>query len=202
MGQIGFTSDLHFGHDKEFAYGPRGFQSVEENDKTIIERINEFVQQDDDLYILGDIMLNDNENGINNLNKLNGKIHIILGNHDTNSRISLYSQLEQVVEVTYATMIKYKKGLFYLSHYPTFTANYEEEGSWYKNIINLYGHTHQQTNFFNDNPFMYHVGVDSHDCYPVSIDEIIIDIQKQRDLTKIKNNVILKEKENLNDKIN
>lgn len=195
MGQMWFTSDLHFGHDKEFAYGPRGFQSVEENDKTIIERINEFVQPDDDLYILGDIMLNDNENGINNLNKLNGKIHIILGNHDTNSRISLYSQLEQVVEVTYATMIKYKKGLFYLSHYPTFTANYEEEGSWHKNIINLYGHTHQQTNFFNDNPFMYHVGVDSHDCYPVSIDEIIIDIQKQRDLTKIKNNVILKEKE-------
>lgn len=140
-------------------------------------------------------MLNDNENGINNLNKLNGKIHIILGNHDTNSRISLYSQLEQVVEVTYATMIKYKKGLFYLSHYPTFTANYEEEGPWHKNIINLYGHTHQQTNFFNDNPFMYHVGVDSHDCYPVSIDEIIIDIQKQRDLTKIKNNVILREKE-------
>ena len=35
MGQMWFTSDLHFGHDKEFAYGPRGFQSVEENDKTI-----------------------------------------------------------------------------------------------------------------------------------------------------------------------
>lgn len=195
MGQMWFTSDLHFGHDKEFAYGPRGFQSVEENDKTIIERINEFVQLDDDLYILGDIMLNDNESGINNLNKLNGKIHIILGNHDTNSRISLYSQLEQVVEVTYATMIKYKKGYFYLSHYPTFTANYEEEGPWHKNIINLYGHTHQQTNFFNDNPFMYHVGVDSHDCYPVSIDEIIYDIKEKKELTKIKNNVILKEKE-------
>lgn len=195
MGQMWFTSDLHFGHDKEFAYSPRGFQSVEENDKTIIERINEFVQPDDDLYILGDIMLNDNESGINNLNKLNGKIHIILGNHDTNSRISLYSQLEQVVEVTYATMIKYKKGYFYLSHYPTFTANYEEEGPWHKNIINLYGHTHQQTNFFNDNPFMYHVGVDSHDCYPVSIDEIIYDIKEKKELTKIKNNVILKEKE-------
>ena len=42
---------------------------------------------------------------------------------------------------------------------------------------------------------MYHVGLDSHNCYPVNIDEIISDIQKQRDLTKIKNNVILKEKE-------
>ena len=65
----------------------------------------------------------------------------------------------------------------------------------HKNIINLYGHTHQQTNFFNDNPFMYHVGVDSHDCYPVSIDEIIYDIKEKKELTNIKNNVILKEKE-------
>jgi len=42
--------------------------------------------------------------------------------------------------------------------------------------LNLYGHTHQRTNFFEDRPYMYHVGVDSHDCYPVSLDKVIEDM--------------------------
>ena len=39
--------------------------------------------------------------------------------------------------------------------------------------LNLYGHTHQTTNFYQDMPFMYHVGVDSHDGYPILLDDII-----------------------------
>ena len=39
--------------------------------------------------------------------------------------------------------------------------------------LNLYGHTHQTTNFYEGRPYMYHVGVDSHYCTPVLIDDII-----------------------------
>lgn len=39
--------------------------------------------------------------------------------------------------------------------------------------LNLYGHTHQTTNFYEDRPYMYHVGVDSHNGYPVLLDDII-----------------------------
>ena len=46
-------------------------------------------------------------------------------------------------------------------------------------MINLYGHTHQKENFFNDNPYMYHVGLDAHNMYPVSIEQIIKDIEKK-----------------------
>jgi hypothetical protein len=38
---------------------------------------------------------------------------------------------------------------------------------------NFYGHTHQIKNFYEDRPYMYHVGVDSHDGYPVDIDVAI-----------------------------
>jgi calcineurin-like phosphoesterase family protein len=195
MGKIWFTSDLHLGHDREFMYGPRGFSSIFQHDEELLARWNSVVAPEDTVYILGDLILNSNEHGMKFLNWLNGEFHVILGNHDTSTRIKLYEECEKIKSIQYATMIKYKKGYFYLSHYPTLTANYEEEGPWHKNIINLYGHTHQQTKFFDGNPFMYHVGLDSHNCYPVNIDEIISDIQKQRDLTKIKNNVILKEKE-------
>ena len=34
---IYFTSDTHFCHDKEFLYKPRGFSSIEEHDKTVVE---------------------------------------------------------------------------------------------------------------------------------------------------------------------
>ena len=47
-------------------------------------------------------------------------------------------------------------------------------------VINLFGHTHQTTNFYNDNPYMYHVGVDSHDCYPVLLEDILESIKIKR----------------------
>ena len=68
----------------------------------------------------------------------------------------------------------------YLSHYPTLTANYSNNKHFSQNVINLHAHTHQKTNFLNPlNPFMYHVGVDSHNCTPVHIDEIMFDIRQR-----------------------
>ena len=57
MGNIFLTSDLHFGHNKEFIYKVRGFNSIEEMNEAIIERWNSVVNNDDDVYVLGDLML-------------------------------------------------------------------------------------------------------------------------------------------------
>ena len=59
-----------------------------------------------------------------------------------------------------------------MSHYPTLTGNLEKE-SLHQCTLNLFGHTHQQTNFYQDIPYMYHVGVDSHNCHPILLDTII-----------------------------
>ena len=45
-------------------------------------------------------------------------------------------------------------------------------------ILNFYGHTHQEDNFYNGNPYMYHVGMDSHNLTPISIDEILEEVSK------------------------
>lgn len=55
-----FSSDFHIGHDRKFIYGPRGFKNILDHDIAIIDNINKVVKEEDDLYILGDIMLNDN----------------------------------------------------------------------------------------------------------------------------------------------
>ena len=178
MGKIFVTSDLHFGHDREFVWGARGFKSIEEHDAEIIKRWNEVVTAEDDVYILGDLMLGDNAHGIYCLSQLNGKLHILTGNHCTSARQKLYHTLENMVEFCgCATTIKYKKKQLYLSHYPTITSNMEANP--HQAVFNLYGHTHQTTNFYNGQPFMYHVGVDSHNCYPVLLDDIITEIKNE-----------------------
>ena len=172
--KIWVTSDLHFCHDREFLYKPRGFNNIWEMNAAIVHNWNAVVGPNDDVYILGDIMLNNNDEGIRLLKSLKGNIHIILGNHDTDTRIELYDKCYNVVEITYATIIKYGKFRFYLSHYPTITSNLDEN-HLSQHLFNLYGHTHQKKNFYNDIPWIYHVGVDSHDCTPISLDQIIED---------------------------
>jgi calcineurin-like phosphoesterase family protein len=177
MSEIYFSSDLHFGHDKDFIYRPRGFSSINEMNEAIIERFNSVVKNKDILYLLGDVMLGNNDTNIEYLKRLNGHKVILTGNHDTNNRLSLYYFLDDVDILGYSDMIKYKKKHFYLSHYPTITSNMESNIN--QTVINLYGHTHQKTNFYENKPFMYHVGVDSHNCYPISIDTIIEDIKNK-----------------------
>ena len=70
MGKIWLTSDLHFGHDREFIWGPRGFKNVHEMNEAIIKNWNTAVAPEDEVYVLGDLMLNDNEHGMECLRRL------------------------------------------------------------------------------------------------------------------------------------
>lgn len=173
MSKIFITSDTHFGHDREFLFSPRGFASIEEHDQEVIRRWNSVVSPDDVVYHLGDVMLNDNAHGMECLRQLNGQIKIVPGNHDTDSRLKLYAQLENIEVMPMAISLKYQKYNFYLSHHPTLTSNLEKAPYLRMHLINLYGHTHQQGKFFQDMPFMFHVGMDSNNCTPVLLDDAI-----------------------------
>lgn len=170
------TSDLHFCHDREFVWGARGYADVNEMNEAQVRKWNEVVTDEDEVWVLGDLMLGDFEQGLSYLKQLKGKIHVCLGNHDTAKREQAYRNLGWDVQL--CARIKYKKISFYLSHYPTITHNIDEKELW-QVVVNLYGHTHQTTNFYHDDPWMYHVGVDSHDGYPVSMDQVLADIRAE-----------------------
>jgi calcineurin-like phosphoesterase family protein len=178
MSNIWFTSDLHFGHDREFIWGPRGFKSVYEMNETIIENWRNTVKYDDDIYVLGDLMLG-NEDNIKLIKTLKGNIHIVRGNHCTNERMKLYAQCWNVVEITEGQFFKYKGQNFYLSHYPCLTSNYNTDKPLKARVINLCGHTHTTDKFLDmDKGLIYHVELDAHNNKPVLIDNILNDINE------------------------
>lgn len=186
MSETFFTSDLHINHLPEFLWGPRGFNCVEEMNEAIVERWNSVVKTDDVIYNLGDMAMNDIEGAIPYLERLNGTQIWIFGNHDSVNKIKLITMyceniqsLDMLNHNSYATMLKHGKLTLYLSHYPTLTTNYDDK-HFSQHVISLHGHTHQKTNWLQPkNPFLYHVGMDSHNCTPVHIEEVISDIRNR-----------------------
>lgn len=181
MSQIWFTSDLHLGHNKPFLYEPRGFTNIYDHDDAIISHINNTVSHDDELYILGDLMLGDNEAGIRKIKQIKCPIHIIRGNHDSDARMELYDKCYNVIEICEGKFFKYGKYHFYLSHFPCIVSNYDEDKSLKQRMISLAGHSHYKDKFADiDKGLIYHIELDAHNNYPVSIDEIINDIKNYK----------------------
>jgi calcineurin-like phosphoesterase family protein len=79
--------------------------------------------------------------------------------------------------VQFATIIRYGKQRFYLSHYPTNTANPGEDFLSLA-TVNIYGHTHQDWTWCSDQPFSYCVCPEAIGSCPIEIKEIIEDLKE------------------------
>lgn len=173
--RVWVTSDLHLNHDKNFIWQARGFNSVQEMNKTIIKNLQELVHAEDELYICGDVILG--EIDLDLLKQIPGRVHVILGNHDTDAREQVYKDLGW--SVSFGERIKYvdgkNKASLLLTHYPTLTTNPRDKiEQW---VYNVSGHTHSQYKWDSYQPFIYNVGCDANDCRPVALSFIVNFIQ-------------------------
>lgn len=179
---IYLTSDLHFFHDRGFIYEPRGFKSVREMNDTIIENYNKVVNPEDDVYILGDLLLGGPDSldkGLKLIGELNGNLHLIRGNHDTDTRWFAYSTLQNVVEQQNAIYLKHEGYHFFMTHFPTITSNNDYDKPLKARTLNLCGHTHTQNQWLDkDKGYIYHCELDAHNNMPVSMDYIIEEFKK------------------------
>lgn len=141
----------------------------------IIKNWNELVAPDDDVYLLGDLMLNDNEHGMKCLGRLNGKLHLIRGNHCTDERWKLYANSWNVVEMCgWATQIRIGKQSIFLSHYPTIASNYDIDKPLKQRVLNLCGHSHTKDPFADWNKgLIFHCELDTNNCKPWNYEDII-----------------------------
>lgn len=166
---IFFTADHHFGHANIIKFSERPFESIEDMHEQLIQRWNEKIGKDDMVYHLGDVSLGKPDFTKEILDRLNGKIHLIKGNHEY-AALRIPERFEWIkdyhelyVEDESHKMGKQKIMLF---HYAMRTWNGSHHGTW-----QLYGHSHG-TLSDDENALSIDVGVDCHSFYPVSYEEI------------------------------
>ena len=176
---IFIVSDLHLGHSKDFIYGARGFETVEDMNEAIIRKWNEVVDDEDEVCILGDLVMGPEVN-LQMLRRLKGRLHIVRGNHDGDIRWDFYQELPNVVEVGNSIYFSYDGYKFLLTHYPTITTRADVMKPLKKCLVNLCGHTHTKDPFEDWGIGMiYHCELDAHDCAPVRIEDIIADLKQK-----------------------
>jgi len=111
-----FTSDTHFFHGNIIRFCNRPFKDVETMNETIISNWNNTVGQDDIVFHLGDFCLGGSAEWTRILDRLNGRIYLIMGNHDLkNIRQGYIDRFEHVAMQMHITVGKQK---IYLNHYP------------------------------------------------------------------------------------
>lgn len=175
MSEIWLISDTHFGHNKNFIFGQRGFSTVEEMDTAIIERWNSVVSKNDTVYHLGDFIMEDLTTGLNKIRQLNGNIYLAIGNHDTDSRLREYARLSNISDIQLGYRIKDGKKFFLLSHYPQLTGNYDNSKTY-----SIHGHTHSPVRFDksenNFHSLMYNVSCEAINCQPLNWNDMRLEI--------------------------
>ena len=169
-----FISDTHFNHDNVITYENRPFNNVEEMNEAIINNWNSVVGKNDIVYHLGDFILHyDNIHDI--VDRLNGKIILLRGNHDGKS-ISYYNKLGFECVKTYTKLDEYK---FILSHRPL--NDYDIPFGY----VNIHGHIHSKKLNSDFNPNLhYNVSVENINYKPIKVEELLKLVQKYSTLSK------------------
>lgn len=140
-----YISDLHFFHDSlNRRMDCRGFESAEALNAYMAERWNQNVSRKDEVYILGDLALAKGEAVNRLLRNLNGKLYLLIGNHDgyfLNDRAFDASRFEWIRP--YAEIHDNQRKVI-LCHYPVFCYNGQNRltDAGKPRTYMLYGHVH------------------------------------------------------------
>ncbi|KAF3884334.1 MULTISPECIES: metallophosphoesterase family protein [Nostocales] len=166
---IWFTADTHFGHKNILEYTNRPFSSIEEMDETLIENWNSKVSSSDRVYHLGDVGLCSPNKLRKILERLNGNIYLIRGNHDKSAEAckERFEWIEDYYELTVQDSEESQgKQLIVLLHYAMRVWQASHYGTYH-----LYGHSHGQ---LPDDPTLlsFDVGVDCHNYTPINYDDV------------------------------
>lgn len=176
MSKVFFVSDYHFYHELALKRSRKIFSSVAEMNEEMIKRHNSKVLEDDDVYILGDIIVCDEEEIEEKLEKtigkLNGKLHLIIGNHD-------YKYIENpafrkyFLSIDEAKLIRHDNKWIMLCHYPILMWYRKNKGAYH-----VFGHMHNEQvtkeyNILREEERALNACVEVNDYEPCELEELI-----------------------------
>lgn len=155
-----FTSDTHFGHANIVKLCNRPHGSVGEMDAVMAANWNAIVQPDDEVWHLGDFSYKGARAPSDYLGRLNGKKHLIWGNHDSDQAKEAegWTSSQAYAEV----MVEGERLILF--HYALKTWHWVGRGA-----IHLYGHSHGR---LKGDSQSCDVGVDDWNFRPVRLADI------------------------------
>ena len=167
-----FTADLHLGHANIIKHCDRPFSAIGEMDEYLISAWNSQVHPNDSVYILGDLIFRSTSSPENYLNRLRGKKHLILGNHDKDwvKKVDMSQHFASVERFAEISDGRHK---ITLCHYPLMSWNHIAKGSYM-----IHGHVHNNRDamyfpLIRDMPNLLNAGVDINEYQPVRFDELV-----------------------------
>lgn len=161
-----FSADPHWGHANIITYCYRPFRDVVHMNEMLINNWNDVVPWDGYVYLLGDVFMGKaDESWLNIRRRLNGKIHVIAGNHDNINK--LYAAGIDYVTAT-QVFVSFNGITYWMAHHPV---GYKERPDPGKTTydISLTGHVHVAWKV-KDN--CINVGVDQFDYKPISLEQL------------------------------
>ena len=174
---IYYIADLHIGDQRVFDLCSRPFSSLEEYERELIRRWNAKVEQQDIVYILGDISNVCIEHVKEIFDQLHGIKRLIIGNHDEEFFMDYF--VKRIVATATSTKYIDDDGrMVFLCHYPVMDWSYGD-----KTIHHVYGHIHnksiangylyEEIKMFYKNKLAYNASIDVTNYEPVTLDELI-----------------------------
>lgn len=189
MTQTWLTADTHFGHD--LVARLRGFDTTQQHDASIRRTWMRQVNDDDEVWILGDVSLGGWRSALAALGELPGTKHLVAGNHDRchplNSNGHRYQRdyLQYFETVTTVVRLRYKGRTVLLSHFPYDGDHLKEfdrdrATQWRlrdEGRLLMHGHVHDEIRVraSDRGTTMVHVGLDAHSMQLTRLSDLMQD---------------------------
>ncbi|MBM6825844.1 metallophosphoesterase [Mordavella massiliensis] len=139
-----YIADPHFFHGAlNTKMDRRGFESVEAMNEYMLRQWNRKVRKNDEVVILGDLSWGKAEETNELLERLNGRLYLIQGNHDRFLKNKDYNAGRFVWIKPYEELQDNKRKVI-LCHYPIMCYNgqYRVDEKGNPKVYMLYGHVH------------------------------------------------------------
>ena len=163
MINVFFIADLHLGHKNIIGYNRPEFNNLEEMHEAIVDRWNAVVRPKDVVYVLGDVAFG--KQNIHYMAQLNGRKHLVLGNHDTCDIKEYQLYFDHIWGC-----IGYKNCI--LTHIPIHPQQF------YRFTVNIHGHVHHEDQQLMKDWRYFNVCADHTNLTPVAWEDIKKEINK------------------------
>lgn len=183
MSNLFFVSDTHFNHANILTFTNfdgskvRPFTSLVEMNETLVSNWNKKVGKNDTVWHLGDVFFGKESEGLAFVRRLNGRINLILGNHDhvTPAFLAAFNEIH--------SWQKWKKHSMFLSHFPLHGQTMDEmftDG----HVVNVHGHIHGAKSplakmGMKKNHSWINISVENTNYEPLSFEELNEKIKKE-----------------------